>query len=507
MGVWSLDIQTGTITLDEGGANILGYEDPATPRPLEEWLARVHPDDVAHVKATLQAHLNGRTPVYEAQHRIRSRSGDWRWILNRGKVTHHDGAGKAWRAKGTYLDITPQKQLEEQLHETQKMQAIGQLAGGIAHDFNNLLTGILGFAAILRDEMEPGSEHHEAAATIEHAAQRAAALTNQLLGFARKGSYRKTAVPMHSVIEEVMGLLSRTVAPTVRMHTEFRAERDAILGDPSQMHQIILNLAMNAVDAMPEGGRLVFASELRILTDADCANLPDLSPGPHLVISVNDTGCGMTPEVVEHAFEPFFTTKPKGKGTGMGLSMVYGIVHGHHGDITIESRVGHGSTFSVFLPLAARKKESPDPTPAPLPTSGIGAILVVDDEEIVRSVLTTMLQRMGYTVLTAGSGEEALAVYRAHGHSVDLAIIDMIMPGMDGEATFDALKAIDPHIKVILSTGYDPKRQGAPACRQRHGGIHQEAVQHEGDGRDHRPAPVRIAAWSCARGRCETRTQ
>jgi len=389
------------------------------------------------------------------------------WKRPDGKENWIEYVGAAVRKGDKYLifgvdrDVTERRRaentrrrLEEQLRQAQKMEAIGQLAGGIAHDFNNLLTGILGYANILKLAADPASSTYDAAKTIEAAAQRAAELTTQLLGFARRGKHRNTPVDMHDTIGEVIRLLRRTLDRNITIAERRGAETSTVFGDPAQLQQVVLNLAVNARDAMPEGGELAFETRVVDLDDEYCRTHSGAKPGRHLVLNVSDTGCGMTAETRHRVFEPFFTTKPDGRGTGMGLAMVYGIVKNHGGSIRVYSEVDHGTTFSVYLPLAegpveVRPEWSPDSRP-----EGTGCVLVVDDEEVVRNVAEDMLSELGYTVLTASDGDEAVKRYAGMGREIDLVIIDMIMPVMAGRECFRALKEINPDVKAILATGY-----------------------------------------------------
>jgi len=351
-------------------------------------------------------------------------------------------------------DITEQRRQQEHMRQAQKLEAIGQLAGGIAHDFNNLLTGILGYASILKIEAEPGSFTHEAACTIEHAAQRAAQLTSQLLGFARRGKLLSVAVDVHASITAVCTLLSHTIDKKITLVQRCDAPRATVIGDPAQLEQVILNLAVNARDAIAGGGVLSISTDGALLDEEFCRTQLAATPGNYLVLRVTDTGDGIPPAIRERIFEPFFTTKEAGKGTGMGLAMVYGIVKNHGGFIDVESEVGAGSTFAVYLPLAhadaVRDVVTLHMTPATTPR----CILVVDDDDIVRMAAVRMLDQLGYRVLAADSGRTALELYRAQQHLIDLVLIDQVMPDLDGRETISAMQQINPGVRAVLSSGY-----------------------------------------------------
>ncbi|HEU5182062.1 MAG TPA: PAS domain S-box protein [Candidatus Polarisedimenticolia bacterium] len=360
-------------------------------------------------------------------------------------------------------DLTEQRQAEEalrqredQLRHSQKMEAIGTLAGGVAHDFNNLLTGILGYAELLKLGSRPGEKVFQSAEVIEKAASRAASLTQQLLGFARRGKHQNVSLDLHASIQEVTGLLGRTLDKSINLRQELCTEPVMIQGDPGQMGQVILNLAVNAADAMTAGGDLVFRTSIVKLTDDQRARHAGHNGAHHVLLSVTDSGCGIPSDVLPRVFEPFFTTKERGKGTGMGLAMVYGIVQNHGGFIEIDTTVGHGTTFRLYFPEASRTDR---PQSARLAAgqsrAGSGTVLVVDDEESVRCVATAFLEEMGYTVLTAKDGEEAVQIYRGSQVPIDLVIIDMIMPKLGGRDCFRALKKVNPEVRAIISTGYD----------------------------------------------------
>ena len=357
-------------------------------------------------------------------------------------------------ANFTYVgrDVTQESALEEQLRQSQKLEAIGMLAGGVAHDFNNILTGILGYANMLEPDAPDGSTMQEGLRVIQQAAERAAELSKQLLSFARRGKRESTPVDLNTTVLEVVSLLTRTINKNITVTEQFNAGQATVLGDAGQLQQVVLNLAINARDAMPDGGTLTFRTWRRQFTAEQLVAHPGAVPGTFVALSVSDTGKGIEKKNLRRIFEPFFTTKDPGKGTGMGLAMVYGIVKAHQGFIDVQSELGKGTTFTVYIPAT-------DTPPVPVcarrrVAAGQATVLVVDDEEVVRKLASEMLRRAGYKVATAASADEATAWYADHWRDTDLVIVDMVMPGKDGAECFEALKAVNPNVRAILTTGY-----------------------------------------------------
>ena len=355
---------------------------------------------------------------------------------------------------GTGIDISERKKLEEQLRKSQKMEAMGLLAGGIAHDFNNLLTGILGYANLLSLKEGVDPEVAKAAGTIQRSAERASQLTAQLLGFAERGKHLNVPVELGQVIASVAGVLERTQDPRIRIVTSLHSGGGCVLGDPSQLDQVVMNLAINACDALPRGGQLKITTESVTLDEEFCRERDWMSPGKYLLLSVSDTGVGISPENLERIFDPFFTTKAQGKGTGLGLSMVFGIVKNHSGCVDVRSETGAGTVFRVYLPEspegAMKEKTAVGQT---LPR-GRGRILLVDDQEPVREVGKDMLEALGYEVITAADGLGGVSRYRDLWREIDLVILDMVMPIMSGGDCFRRMKEINPKARVVLSSGY-----------------------------------------------------
>ncbi|MBI4467824.1 MAG: PAS domain S-box protein [Acidobacteria bacterium] len=352
------------------------------------------------------------------------------------------------------------RSLEQQLIQAVKMEAVGTLAGGIAHDFNNVLVGISGYTSLLKMQMDDDHPFYPAIMTIEQSADRAAELTKQLLGFARGGKYKVEVMNLNEVVDRVRTLISRTFDRAIRIESYQTEGMWPFEGDAGQIEQCLLNLAVNARDAMPNGGLLMIETENITLDEAYTRSHLGTRPGKYVMLSVTDSGIGMDPATRSRIFEPFFTTKEKGKGTGMGLAMVYGIVNNHGGHIDVKSELGEGTSFRIYLPASEKTEqiEQQIVKDAPLPR-GIETILVVDDERVIRELSQEMLERFGYTVLTAANGEEAARLFSERGDEIALVILDMIMPGMNGEKTFERLQEINGYVRVLLSSGYSANNQ------------------------------------------------
>jgi PAS domain S-box-containing protein len=350
-----------------------------------------------------------------------------------------------------FEEITERLRVEEQQQQMQKMEAVGRLAGGVAHDFNNQLGGIMGAAELLDLELTD-QEQRLYLSQILQAAGRASELTQQLLSFARKGTVRWVNVDMHALIGEVVAILERNLDKRITVTRRLLAATHHVQGDPAQLQNMLLNLAWNARDAMPDGGDLGFATAVE---EWPAGRLPsEMPPGRYLKISVSDAGLGLTAEARKHLFEPFFTTKPNGKGTGLGLAAVYGTVTSHHGEIQVESRPVQGTFFHIYLPVIEVADEGEAVRAPDVAVAGQGRVLLVDDESIIRGVGEQMLQSLGYEVVTAVDGAAAVTYYQRHWQQVDLILLDMIMPKLGGRDTYRALKKINPTLRVLLFSGY-----------------------------------------------------
>ncbi len=357
---------------------------------------------------------------------------------------------------GFLTDISEAKRLRAQLLQAQKMEAIGILAGGVAHDFNNLLTVIQGFADLVLSEKDHDHPDYADLQKIAQSAQKGADLVHSLLAFSRKVEINLRPVKLNQAVEQIRRLLLRTLPKMIEIKTVLPEDLKLIHADIGQIEQVILNLAVNAKDAMPNGGRLLIESKSVVVSGESYLRTLDINPGAYVVLSVSDTGRGMNKEVLSHIFEPFYTTKgPKG-GTGLGLAMVYGIVKEHRGHITCYSEPEHGTTFNIYLPaIDENEAEHVELTDEEKPLGGTETILLVDDEEPLRDLGTRMLSRAGYDVLTAANGKEALDVLAMNsGKTISLVILDLIMPEMDGRQCLERLLRMDPGTRILISSGF-----------------------------------------------------
>jgi PAS domain S-box-containing protein len=549
----------------------------------------VHPDDMPEVQQHLRAHLNGDTPFYESEHRLRHKAGHWVFVLARGKVVARDADGRPLRAAGTHLDITERKRalaaleaseerfrrlvqnsndmilvldaagvclsasgpvnetvgyapedlvgqsglmvlhpddreratmmlagvaatpglsdrieyrvqhkktgrwvsleavginlledpfvhgvvinvrditqrkqaeeerarLQEQLQQALKMEAVGRLAGGIAHDFNNLLTTITGNLELARMELPPNDPLGHNLEEMHQAAERAAGLTRQLLAFSRRQIIEPKVVDLNELVDNLQKMLVRVIGEDVSLQTHLASNLGAVKVDPGQFEQVLVNLAVNARDAMPDGGRLLIDTANVELDEAYCASHPEARPGSFVMLAVSDTGHGMSEEVRRRIFEPFFTTKPKGRGTGLGLATIFGTVKQAGGTIQVYSEVGLGTSFKIYLPRVSQAPESLSAEPPG--TQALGGketILVVEDERSVRDLALLLLRRLGYQVLHAASGEEALALAAGYTQHIDLLMTDVVMPGMNGRELGERLHLLHPETAVLFTSGY-----------------------------------------------------
>jgi PAS domain S-box-containing protein len=369
-------------------------------------------------------------------------------------AVHRDGEGNPVGSVINLRDVTERKKLESQLQQAQKMEAVGTLAGGVAHDFNNLLQAVQGYAELAlmgKREDEPGYREVQ---EIVRAARRGGELTQQLLAFSRKAESNLRPTDLNHEVKNIKRLLERTIPKMIDIELDLQEDLKAVNADPAQIEQILMNLAVNAKDAMSEEGKLTIATRKVTVDETYCRTHTDAKPGEYVLLSITDTGYGIAKETMDRIFEPFYTTKGVGEGTGLGLAMVYGIVKNHGGYVMCSSEPGAGATFEIYLPAIEKMVEPIDDEVIEPPQGGGETILLVDDEDFIRELGKEMLERFGYNLLTATNGEGALEIYRQRNGEIDLVILDLIMPGMGGKRCLEELLEIDPQVRVVIASGY-----------------------------------------------------
>ncbi len=430
---------------------VLGY-------PKEEivgkHLAKLYPPSQAeHVRNNLRLLFSLGEEIRGVEEQMRKKDGT-RIDVSVNTSLVHDEEGKPVLARIVARDITEKKKLEQQILHAQKIDSIGNLAGGIAHDFNNILASILGSASMMKRKLKENELWYSYVDLMETAARRGAALTRQLLTFARKSNAYIRPLDMNSVVKETLRLFEATIPKTIQVEKELSTGFVVVRGDEGQLQQALLNLCINARDAMPDGGVLNIATAPVELTAADARRIPDAQPGPYVTLTVMDKGVGIPPELQSKVFEPFFTTKEQGKGTGLGLSVVYGVVRSHGGFITLESEINFGTKLTLYLPRVSEaellKRRAQPKTLA----GGKERILFVDDETSVNAVGAAMLKDLGYSVDTVFDGHQALEILKSDAEPFSLIILDMNMPRMGGRETFRKIKELSPNAKILICSGY-----------------------------------------------------
>jgi len=431
---------------------LLGY----SPEELRATSAfeQIHPDDRSKVvEAAEEAKRSGRGRRVE--YRIRHKDGNWITLESTASVVR-DSSGQIKKLVIVNRDITERKQLEEQLRLSQKIEAIGRLSGGIAHDFNNLLGVIIGYTEALQKRMPLDAPFREAIDEIQRAGKRAASLTQQLLAFSRKQVLEPRILDLNAIVGDVEKMLGRLIGEHIDLTLVLSKAIGMVKADRTQIEQVMLNLAVNARDAMPQGGKLTIETANVELDEASARRPRYLLPGSYVLLKVTDTGCGMNPDVQAHIFEPFFTTKEKGKGTGLGLATVYGVIKQSGGYVLVESELGKGTTFEVYLPRVAATggiaKEAR--SSAKLIKKHKAAVLLVEDEPSLRKLARDVLRETGYTVFEAADAFQALEIAKQTEIEIDLLLTDVIMPGMSGRALADALSGSRPETRVLYMSGY-----------------------------------------------------
>ncbi len=458
VGAWTYDAASGRYVCSEAIADLYGVDarQGAAGISRQDLLANVHPEDMPQLKASLMNELE-RGGDFDLQYRIQHPDGRTRWLLSRGH-TYVDEAGRPTRRLGVGVEVTKQRELEEALRQSQKMEAVGQLTGGLAHDFNNLLTGVTGSLELLQTRIAQGriKDVDRYINAAQGAAKRAAALTHRLLAFSRRQTLDPKPTDVNRLVGGMEELIRRTVGPAIEIEVVGAAGVWPTLVDPPQLENALLNLCINARDAMPDGGRLTIETANRWL-DQRAALARELAPGQYVSLCVSDTGTGMSREVIGKAFDPFFTTKPIGMGTGLGLSMIYGFTQQSGGQVRIYSEVGQGTMVCLYLPRHLGDADAVElaPSLAAAPRAREGqTVLVVDDEPTVRMLVTEVLEDLGYTAIEAADGAAGLKVLRSDAR-IDLLVTDVGLPGgMNGRQMADAARVARPGLTVLFITGY-----------------------------------------------------
>jgi hypothetical protein len=444
----------------ERWAEILGYsvnELPPYDR-FHEWnLDALHPDDTAMFQAAYDNFISGHTERYEVEFRMRHKQGRWIDVATFAKALERESTGRATHIVGVMLDLSDRRRLESQFRHAQKMEAIGRLAGGVAHDFNNLITVMFSFGNFVLDELREGDPVYEDMQEVLKAAKKAEILTAQLLAFSRRKPISPKVLNINTLVEDMDRMMRRLVGEDVDVATTLRPELWNVRIDPGSLEQVLVNLAVNARDAMPEGGRLTIETDNATLDEQyERDHGMTVPAGDYVMVAVSDDGVGMDEAQQRRIFEPFFTTKDVGKGTGLGLSTCYGIVKQAGGYVWVYSEVGKGTTFKVYLPRVANAVDEVAAPPLSESLVGTETILVAEDEDQVRKLAVRALTGMGYQTIEASNGSEALLKCETFTEPIDLLLTDVVMPGMGGRQLAETLMALRPGLKVLYMSGYTP---------------------------------------------------
>ena len=457
MGTWDWEIEHDRVSWSDGVEPLFGLSQGSFGQDFAGYLALITEEDQGRVRAAIDGVVWGDEQNYAIEHRVSWPDGSVHWLECKGQV-YRAANGTPTRMAGTVADISARKQAEvalreseEQLRQSQKMEAIGRLAGGVAHDFNNLLTAIGGYSSLALLEFPLDDPRREYLEEIQRASERGASLTKQLLAAGRKQVLAPRLLDLNALVDDLTSLLRRVIGEDVELEWERGSAPAVVLADAGQLEQIIMNLAVNSRDAMPHGGTLSIASSNVQVADGD----PRAPAGSYVVLSVTDSGQGMDEATLARMFEPFFTTKEPGKGTGLGLSTVYGIVQQLSGEIRARSALGRGTQFEIYLPEQDRGLLSVRPQSiAPAARGGKETVLLVEDESQVRKLIFEVLRARGYQVLAAKDGLEAIPLQEQYAERIDLLITDVVMPGMSGRELAEHVVATRPELKVLFISGY-----------------------------------------------------
>lgn len=451
IGTFEWNLQTDTFIWSRD-PNAMGPMRPGSfSGSYQTWLQSLHPEDGDRTDEEFWQTIH-HGQVLDTEFRMVTDKGDTRWIAVKGSA-FHDEMGHPLRMMGIHMDITEKKQLEAQFLRAQRLESLGTLASGIAHDLNNILTPILVVTQLLPMKLPHlNDDTRRILETLETSAQRGANLVKQILSFARGVEGKRVSLQLNYLLDEVTQILEQTLPKSITIRSEIDSELWSLLGDATQLHQVFMNLCVNARDAMPQGGTLEITAQNMWLDERQARRYLDGAAGAYVVVSVSDTGMGMTPDVLHRIFDPFFTTKELGKGTGLGLSAVLGIVKSHEGFVDVQSQVNHGSEFKVFLPTCDVEPIRAD-SDLDLLVGHQELILIVDDEEAICEITRTTLETYNYRVLTANNGEAAIALFSQHYNDIHCVLMDLMMPTMDGLATIPILRTLHPEVYAIAMSG------------------------------------------------------
>jgi PAS domain S-box-containing protein len=454
VGTWEIDFTSGWALWSDVQEQLHGISAGGFGGMLSAFAECIHPEDRQRVLDGI-SHSFREESDSRLEYRTTWPDGSIHWIAASGRTFYSD-TGAPIRAAGVGVDITAQKNLEEQFRQAQKLEAIGGLAAGIAHDFNNLLTVMTGYCALLAPRFADDPEVAQELGEIRRATESASALTRQLLAFSRRQILAPHVVNINTILTDSQAMLRRLVEENVRIDLHLADTVSFVNVDAGQIEQVLLNLVINARDAMPNGGVVTTTTKNVVLTESLAGSHMNVPGGSYVLFSVSDTGSGMSPEILARIFEPFFTTKERGRGTGLGLATVYGIVKQSEGYITVASEVDKGTTFAIYLPVAVAAAAPPvvEPKPVVRELDGTETILVVEDDSALRTLSLRILERRGYTVLAAGDGERAQQICAEYQGSIHAVLMDVVMPGRNGREIADWIRQRRPEIKVVYTSGY-----------------------------------------------------
>ncbi len=464
IGLWDWSFQTGKLDVSERWAQMLGYDIKSVKTDIKFLLGIIHPEDKEKVVGLLEKQRSNPEKYFRSDFRLKCASGNWKWVLSCGKIPrdnpHH--------MVGISIDINEHKRLEEQLMQAQKIEAVGKLAGGVAHDFNNILQAILGYAEFASEMQAASHDCSKELIEIQNASAKAIELTSRLLAFGRRQVLKPVSLDINEKIRDLLIMIRRIIGENNRLEFIPGHKLGSIWADPVQIDQVLLNLCINARDAMPSGGEILIETENVYFDDEYCRTHLWATQGKYVLLSVSDTGIGMDEETSRHAFDPFFTTKEPGKGMGLGLSTVHGIIKQHNAMINLYSETGKGTTFKMYFPIVEQKASEVERILDGPIEGGNERILIAEDDETLRTMLKRMLESVGYTVYAVEDGAQAISHIKENWPRTDLALLDVVMPNMGGKEVYNFIRDNHPHIKIIFSSGYTPNA------------IHTDFVLHEG---------------------------